>query len=333
MLRQTLEDTLPAMEGVDLLITHPLSYSARLAAELRNVRWFSTVLSPCMFLSAYDLPILAPGPLLPAVRSLGPKFTRAIISLIRWRVRSWSAPWHRLRKELGLPPGSDPLLDSHHSPELVLALFSRHLGARQPDWPAQTQITGFPFSDQEDATAGLPPELAGFLDDGPPPVVFTLGSAAVMNAGRFYEFSAAAAERLGCRAVLVTGHDPRNQPVRPLPPRMIAIPAAPFSQLFPRASAIVHQGGIGTTAQAMRSGRPMLVVPYSHDQPDNAARVVRLGIARTVSRHRYAPARAAAGLSRLLNDPAYRERSAETGKRLRDENGVEAACDAISKLA
>ena len=154
-----------------------------------------------------------------------------------------------------------------------------------------------------------------------------------MNAGRFYEFSAAAAERLGCRAVLVTGHDPRNQPVRPLPPRMIAIPAAPFSQLFPRASAIVHQGGIGTTAQAMRSGRPMLVVPYSHDQPDNAARVVRLGIARTVSRHRYAPARAAAGLSRLLNDPAYRERSAETGKRLRDENGVEAACDAISKLA
>jgi UDP:flavonoid glycosyltransferase YjiC (YdhE family) len=96
--------------------------------------------------------------------------------------------------------------------------------------------------------------------------------------------------------------------------------------------AVVHQGGIGTTAQAMRSGRPMLVVPYAHDQPDNAGRVTRLGIARTIARHRYTPARAAAELRELLDNPGYSKRASEAGERVRAEDGVGAACDALEAL-
>src|ERR1019366_7653591 len=110
---------------------------------------------------------------------------------------------------------------------------------------------------------------------------------------------------------------------------IVAFDYAPYSELFPRAAAIVHQGGVGTTAQAMRSGRPMLVMPYSHDQPDNAQRLTRLGIARSISRHRYNPARAAAELAHLLNNPAYSQRASEVAQQVRQEDGVRAACDAL----
>jgi UDP:flavonoid glycosyltransferase YjiC (YdhE family) len=236
-----------------------------------------------------------------------------------------------LRAEVGLPLTSDtPLFEGQYSPSLVLAMFSKLLADRQPDWPRQAVITGFPFYDR-DGEAGMPTDLVHFLNAGPPPLVFTLGSSAVVDAGPFYEHSVTAAKRLGRRAVLLVGKNSRNRPAS-LPDGVVAFAYAPYSDLFPRAAAIVHQGGIGTTAQAMRSGRPMLVMPYAHDQPDNAERVARLGIARTIARHRYTPARAAAELRHLLDNPAYSQRESEVGRLIRQEDGVRAACDALERL-
>src|SRR5262249_58506190 len=110
-------------------------------------------------------------------------------------------------------------------------------------------------------------------------VVFTLGGTAAMVAGPFFEHSIAAARRLGRRAVLVVGKGGRDRPAS-LPEGVAAFDYAPFSELFPRAAAVVHAGGIGTTGLAMRSGRPMLVVPHAHHQPHNAARLPRLRVAR-----------------------------------------------------
>ena len=82
-------------------------------------------------------------------------------------------------------------------------------------------------------------------------------------------------------------------------------PTRPIQRFFPRAAVIVHSGGIGTSAQALAAGRPMLVVPFAFDQPDNAARLQRLGVARAIPRKHYTAKRAYAELSRLLTDPAY----------------------------
>jgi rhamnosyltransferase subunit B len=177
----------------------------------------------------------------------------------------------------------------------------------------------------------LEPALEAFLDAGSPPVVFTLGSSAVGAAGRFYEESLEAVRRLGVRAVLLTGGFAENQPAGTLPNDVLAVDRAPHQLLFPRASAVVHQGGIGTTAQALRSGHPMLVVPHAHDQPDNAYRVTNLGVARTVFPRRYKGARVARELERL-GDARYRERSAATAELVRAEGGAEAAADAIERL-
>ena len=204
------------------------------------------------------------------------------------------------------------------------------LADRQPDWPPQTIQTGFPFYDR-DGAGGLPAELARFLDDGPPPVVFTLGVTAAMVAGPFFEHSIAAAQRLGRRAVIIAGKNRRDRPAS-LPDGVAVFDYAPFSELFPRAAAVVHAGGIGTSGLAMRSGRPMLVVPHAHDQPENAQRLARLGIARTISPRRYTPARVAAELTRLLDDPAFSRRAAEVGEKVRQEDGVRAACDALEAL-
>jgi UDP:flavonoid glycosyltransferase YjiC (YdhE family) len=330
-LADSYQDTLAAAQDADLLISHGLTFTTRLVAEKKGIPWTSTVLQPLVFFSAYDPPVLAPMPLLAKLRFLGPAFHRFLFSLAKRSVRSWSEPWHRLRAEVGLPATREsPLFEGQHAPSLVLALFSKVLADKQLDWPGQTVLTGFPFYDQ-DGDAGTPEELTRFLDAGPPPLVFTLGSSAVEDAGSFYEHSAAAARQLGQRAVLVVGKNPRNLPAS-LPDSMIAVGYAPFSELFPRASAIVHQGGIGTTAQAMRSGRPMLVMPYAHDQPDNAARVTRLGIGLTIARHRYTPDRATREIRRLLNEPLYGQRAREVGEQVRRENGVESACDALTAL-
>ena len=153
--------------------------------------------------------------------------------------------------EVGLPPTRDnPLFDGQHSPALVLALFSELLSAGQPDWPAPTRVAGFVFYDR-DGAGGLSPELTRFLDAGPPPIVFTLGSAAVHDAGPFYEQSAVAARLLNRLAALLVGRQTHNRPAL-LPEGVAAFDYAPFSELFPRAAVIVHQGGVGTTGQAMR---------------------------------------------------------------------------------
>src|SRR5690606_3215095 len=102
--------------------------------------------------------------------------------------------------------------------------------------------------------------------------------------------------------------------------------------LLPRASAIVHHGGAGTTAQALGSGRPALVVPHSHDQFDNAERVRRLGVARTLYPQRYRAARVARELDALLRDARYGERAAATAAIVCAEDGAAAAAAAVERL-
>ncbi|HEY7330943.1 MAG TPA: glycosyltransferase [Gemmataceae bacterium] len=331
VLRESYEDTLAAADGADLLVSHVLTFTTRLVSEKTGIPWASTVLQPFCFLSVYDPPVLPNAVFLAKFRFLGPIFHRLLFGLSKWSIRSWVEPWHRLRAEIGLPPvRENPLVDGQHAPALVLALFSKAFAGKQPDWPAQTVISGIPFYDK-DGDEGMSPELSNLLDSGPSPIIFTLGSSAVRDAGQFYEHSARAAEMLGRRAILVVGKDTRNRPAS-LPDSVMAVDYAPFSELFPRAAAIVHQGGIGTTAQAMRSGRPMLVMPYAHDQPDNADRVVRLGIGRSIARRRYNPARAAAELRQLLDNPSYGKRASEIGEQMRKEDGVATACEALEGM-
>jgi rhamnosyltransferase subunit B len=328
--RQTYEELRAAAADADLLVSHPGAFAAPVLAAERKLPWVATVLAPITFCSVTDVPAISAAPRLVHLRRLGPWFGRLMVWAARHATRQWSDPVYRLREELGLPRGGNPIFEGQFSPTLNLTLFSRVMGTPQPDWPAHVVETGFVFYNAPDPLAA---ELEAFLASGPPPVVFTLGSTAVGAAGRFYEESAAAAAKIGVRAVLLTGGFAENAPRRTISRDILIVDRAPHQLLFPRGAAIVHQGGIGTTAQALRSGRPAIVVPHSHDQPDNALRVTTLGVARTIFPGEYRASRVARELSRLLGDSSYATRAATVAETVRGEGGAEAAAAAIAEVA
>ncbi len=328
-LRATYDDLLAAARDADLMIAGELVYGAPLVSEKLGLPWASATLSPVSFLSAHDPSVLVNVPGMIHLRKLGWPVYRAVMNVGRWGTRHWWDPVRQLRREEGLRPDCDPLFRDKFSPNLVLALFSSLLARPQPDWPRQTVQPGFVFFDGRDSSDDAPAELTAFLAAGDGPIVFTLGSTAVHNPGDFYDASAEAARLLGRRAVLLVGANPAP---RAPSKDILVLPYAPYSQIFPHAAAIVHQGGSGTTGQAMLAGKPMVFVPYGWDQPDNAARVERLGMGLHVPRTRYSARTAAHALDRLQNDDRFAKRAAEVGKRIKAEDGLTGACDAIESV-
>ena len=324
-LADTYTDLLAAAGECDFMLAGEIVYAAPLVAEKTGLRWGSIILSPCSFLSAHDPSLLVPMPQLIRLRRVGWRVNRAVLNLGTSLIRHWWEPVRRLRIEEGLDSRCAPLTRDKFSPGLVLALFSSAFAERQPDWPARTIQPGFVFYDQGPATSEFS-ELAHFLKDRDPPIVFTLGSTAVSNPGHFYRSSQEAALRLGKRAVLIGA---RN--LQSYSDRIFSIPYAPYSEVFPRASVIVHQGGSGTTGQALRAGRPMLFVPYGWDQPDNALRVERLGAGLSLARKRYSAETAMPMLERLLTETHFASRAALLADEIRLQRGVEDACDAVEE--
>ncbi len=327
-LEESFEQLAHAAAGADLLVSHPITYAAPVVAEHARLPWLSTVLAPMLFFSKHDPPVLPAMPRVNDLPLVGGWLIRRLLPLMRRATRDWGDPVQRLRAKLGLPRGHDPIFEGQFSPHGTLALYSRVLAQAQPDWPPNVTTTGTAFYNEPEP---LEPRLEAFLAAGEPPVVFTLGTSAVGAAGRFYHESAAATAKLGVRAVLLTGGFAQNRP-DDLSQNVLLVDRAPHQLLFPRASAVVHQCGAGTTAQALRAGHPTLLVPHGHDQFDNARRVRQLGVARALFPNEDRAERVARDLGALLSDASYRERAAATAAIVREERGAEAAADVVEHV-
>jgi rhamnosyltransferase subunit B len=282
--RESKDHLLPAYDilqkhirpGETVLIGSTLAWSVRFAQERLGTPAATVHLSPGCILSA-DAPARLPG--------MGRWFGCLPVgwrrAFLAWLEKNFidgvvKDDLNVIRARIGLPPVSRVLSHWQHSPQAVICAFPDWFCAPQKDWPAHSVTTGFPIW-QQAGTRALSPELEAFLDAGDAPIGFTPGSA--MAFGRpFFERALAACKALGRRAVFITPFTEQ------LPWREGEAPAfvhhasyAPFNALVPRLAALVHHGGIGTTAQAMHAGVPQLITPFAHDQFDNAARVERLG--------------------------------------------------------
>ena len=326
-LKNTYRDLLTVTSDADLLITGELVYAAPLVAEKRGLPWVSLILSPFSFFSCIDPSYPVNLPILFSLRKGGPTVYKAVINLVKLATRHWSNPVRQLRREEGLPWGTcDPVFKDKFSPYLVLAMFSRWFAPKQRDWPEQTLQPGF-LHRSNSPDAQMFHRLDKFLSGGSSPLVFTQGSAAVHNPRDFYEISREVAKHLGRRALLVGPSGSEDQVGG-----ILCVPYIPYSHVFPRAAAIVHQGGSGTTGDALRAGRPMLVVPYGWDQPDNAMRIERLSAGLHLPRKKYTVEAATRAIRQRLDEPRFSAACAEIGARMRDEDAVGSACDAISAL-
>ena len=214
----------------------------------------------------------------------------------------------------GLPPASHFIDHLQSIADANLTLFPPWFAPTPPDWPRPLAEGVFPLYDPHGAAA-LPDELERFLAVGDAPVVLTPGSGN-RQARQWLARALAGTRRLGRRAVLLTPH--RAQVPASLPADALWLPYVPLAALLPRAAALVHHGGVGTTAEALRAGVPQVVVPLAYDQFDNAARVTAL----------QAGARASGGTA------GARPRAlARTLRRLLDDDAVRAGCARVAALA
>jgi rhamnosyltransferase subunit B len=321
-------------EGAAAVVGSTLAIGAQFAAEHWRIPYVAVSLQPTMVFSRYDPPFLPAAPWLKPATG-GPQLwlndlTRA---LGRMSTARWTAPMNAIRASLGLPQTKDNIVfDAGRSADLYLGLYSPLLSPRQAGAAPNFDVVGYAAYDSETgAPSALAHELEAFLKAGPPPLVFTLGSAAVNIPGDFYLESLKAARQLGVRAVLLVGPN-GDHSLAADDPHIHVASYAPFSLLFPRAAAVVHQGGIGTIHQALGSGRPQLVVPHLGDQYDNAARVVRLGCGRSLTRHRYRSEAVAAALGAITNDPVISGSAQTAALQVRTQDGAAAAAERISAL-
>jgi rhamnosyltransferase subunit B len=333
MITPTLESSYVALAaryvpGETMLVGHPLAFYERVLEDRVGGPAATIHLAPSSIRSAYQVPALPPGV---EISGWPYRLKRAFWALIdRTAIDPLIAPaLNRWRATLGLPSVHRIFQSWLNSPRLVIGLFPEWFGARQPDWPETFQYASFPLWD-DPGDAPVDAELEAFLATGTPPVVATPGTAN-RHASAFFAATAAARSRLGRRGLFLTGYPEQLPP--DLPKAILHRSYAPFSAVLPRSAALVHHGGIGTVAQALAAGIPQLVMPMGFDQPDNAFRAVRLGVARWLAPSKFTPDRVTAALGELLNDSAVALAAADLRSRLSVENGIELACDLLEREA
>lgn len=259
-----------------VMIGGALAFGSRVLSEAMDVPLLTVHLQPQVFLSVEESPVAAAGA---EWMVKAPRWVRkGVMGLVHMQVdRKLKRPINGLRREAG-PAGEDPVRGIMrywwNSPDGVICLFPEWYARKVQDWPEQAVLTRFPLYDESDVRPASE-RLEAFLRAGEAPVVITPGSANVQSR-RFIGESLAACAAIRKRAVVVTRQV--DQLPRRLPAGVEAYDYLAFSRIFPRAAAVIHHGGIGTTAQCFAAGVPQLMMPMAHDQPDNAARVKRLGV-------------------------------------------------------
>lgn len=311
----------------DVIATHTICLGATWAAERAGIPCVHIVLSPSVWFNPNDRLVLTPW----RSERVGPWGVRTDLwlgrTVIRWAL---DKELNRLRRGMGLAARRDNWFVECLGGALNLGLWSPLFRGPLEGDPTTGRICGFPWFDRHRENEAGERELEKFLGAGEAPVVFTLGTAAVHTAGRFYEHAAGACRILGRRGLLLVGRT--EYLPRELPAGVEAFTYAPYSTLLPRAAATVHHGGIGSTAQGLRAGRPTVVVPLSHDQFDNAARVKRMGVSETVHHSKVTAERLAAALRRVLEDAEVGRRAAEIGPRIGREDGAVRAGEMIEEM-
>lgn len=319
---------LPADERCVLLV-HPLALpEADLCRAVHpGVNVAAAYLAPANLMTVHDPLLIGPW----RVPAWVPLAARR--AFWRWVGRRFIDPValadvNAARAAHGLAPAASLMDWIATVPDLSLTLFPDWFAPTQPDWPQSLVRGDFPLFDPN-AGAQLAPELATFLHAGPPPLVFTHGTGNT-QAATYFRHARAAAARLGRRAVFLTPH--RDQVPADLPDTMLWQDYVPLSALLPHAAALIHHGGIGTTAEALRAGTPQLVVPLAHDQFDNGARVTALGVGASLPAARLNEDRLVCALDALLAAPGLDARTRAVTARFAPEAGVDRMCVALESL-
>jgi rhamnosyltransferase subunit B len=307
-----------------VLITNPAVFAATMARDKFNVPMISIVLQPWIIPSS-----IAP-PVVPGLEFLQ-RAPRPVWNLI-WRAFDAGGyllverTLNRIRMAAGLKPVRR-VFRTWLSNDLILGFFPPWFGPPQADWPSQLELFDFPMFDGR-PEGDLPQDVEQFCRAGPPPVAFTFGTGMAQPAKQF-RAAMDTCQILGLRGIFLTKYN--QQLPSPLPPSIMHARFAPFQKLFPHCAAVVHHGGIGTSAKAMAAGIPQLACPICFDQFDNGARLRNLGVGDSLSPIKLTGKLFAKSLSRLLT-PVTAARCREIAARFTNSDGLNRAAERVEQF-
>jgi rhamnosyltransferase subunit B len=316
-----------AIPGETIILGITMAFGARIVQEKLDIPLITCHLAPVSLPSASS-PARMDGVWLPHWM---PTFYKAGV----WRLIDKMAdmflgpPINQMRAKLGLPPVKRIITEWIHSPDRVIGLFPRWFAEPQSDWPVNTDLTNFIFFDGADKNP-MPSELEEFISHGKPPIIFTAGTA-VKHAAAFFHESVNVCEQLDTRAVFLSRY--KEHIPLDLPGNILHCNYAPFSELLPKSSALVHHGGIGTCAQALKAGVPQLLTPFGMDQHDNSSRLGTLGVGDEVCMKKYKSSLVADKLRKLLEDREVHARCKKNADALNNIDPVTDVCRIIEAQA
>ena len=302
-------------------ITNCFGLGALLAQEKLGIPVITLHLQPAVLWSDYEPPAL-PG-------LFGPRWLKGLLYRLAERlvldpvVLPTLNPW---RKELGLPPVKR-ITKWWHSPLGVLCMFPDWFAQPQPDWPPNLMQTDFPLWNHQ-SQEPLAANVETFLRAGSAPIVFTPGTAN-LHGHRFFETALQTCQTLNRRGIFLTPFT--EQVPTHLPEAIAHFSYVPLDLLLPRSAAFVHHGGIGSMSQAMLAGIPQVLMPLAHDQFDNGARVVKLGVGGFIPAPEFKGARLTPALGPLLASPVVAKTCRDLAQRLAPRDGLKRSADAILK--
>lgn len=234
---------------------------------------------------------------------------RQQLGLAAWTRGDYLAAWQATPTLYGLSPAVVP---------------------HDPEWSGQNAVTGYWFYD--DFGDWQPSDaLCEFLAAGSKPVYVGFGSMSSSDPDGTLQTVVTALQRSEQRGIVYSGWADLHSD--DLPESIFLLDGAPHHWLFPQMAAVVHHGGAGTTAAALRAGVPATIVAHMADQPYWGRRVVELGVAPTaIPRHKLNTQNLATAITAMVNEPAYSAQAAQLAQKIRAEDGVGEAVMAFSRM-
>lgn len=324
-------DVLNLSVSADLIITSSIAYGAMIAANKRDVPYVSVALSPLAVLSEYDQPKLWFMQLFDKLSPRGGIWVSKKIHSALLGVFSFLfLPIYKLRRQVGLKQPKN-IREAVLSTIGTICFWSPLFAEKQLDFPPNSLIAGFPFNNNSGGEKSLPKELANFLESGAKPLIFTLGATSGSISSKFFLESVKSAQMLGYRSILLSACADDTAKLK-ISDDIYICNFADHSALFPYAAAVVHHGGIGTLSKALKHGCLQLIVPLHTDQPDNARRAERLGVAKVIPIKNYNCNVVCNALSSLLSDTSISREAAVVSKKISSETGIDNAVEFIQKI-
>jgi sterol 3beta-glucosyltransferase len=318
------EDADAAMEGVDGVVFYTMAMAALHGVERRKLP--GVVVTPWPMVPTRDLP-----PAVAIALEKLPAFTRVFLTnlVIRLAFSGFNAIHQQYRASVGLPPYRAP--DTFHcvleSGLPIVHLFSEVVIPRPTDWQDHHAIAGFAFAPAKPYDP--PASLVRFLESGPTPIYLGFGSMTGFEPQELADLASRAAKLAGVRAIVARGW----AGLAPEPSDDVyVIDEVPHDWLFPRVSAVVHHGGVGTFAEGLRAGKPTVIAAFFGDQPFWGLINERLGTGpRALRRKGITAENLATAIRDAVSNPSYRARAEEVSRHLRAEDGAARAAEMIEQ--